>query len=242
MEIQLETFLLISLIIAWGSLVQGSLGFGISLVATPFLVLIDPNFVPGPIMTLGMVFSSLIMLRERAAIDLSGLHWAVIGRLAGSFFAAWLVATISQNMLIVVFALIVLVAVVLSGAGLRIKINRRNLLVAGTLSGVMGTIAALGGPPVAILYQHEPADRVRTTLAGFFLFGTLASIAFLLLFGRFGWLDIRLGLLLLPGTLLGYALSSRVIPYLNRDRMRLFVLLLAALSSLYVLARQLIQI
>ena len=53
----------------------------------------------------------------------------------------------------------------------------RNLLLAGALTGISGTSAAVGGPFVAMTLQHEPAARIRATLAAFFTVGSLVSMA-----------------------------------------------------------------
>ena len=62
-------------------------------------------------------------------------------------------------------------------AGLRGDPRPPALLIGGVLAGVMGTIAAVGGPPLALLYQHAPGAQVRGTLSGLFFLGTIVSLA-----------------------------------------------------------------
>lgn len=48
-----------------------------------------------------------------------------------------------------------------------------NALVAGAVSGISGTAAGvIGGPFLALVLQHERPERVRSTLAAFFLVGS----------------------------------------------------------------------
>ena len=70
-----------------GSILQGSVGFGMGLLASPILMLVDPRFVPAPILLSTMVLTALLTYRERHAIDLAGLRWALAGRIVGTTVA-----------------------------------------------------------------------------------------------------------------------------------------------------------
>lgn len=50
----------------------------------------------------------------------------------------------------------------------------------------MGTLTAIGGPPIILAIQHGPPATVRATLSLFFAAGSAMSIVALALFGRFG--------------------------------------------------------
>lgn len=64
-----------------GSVLQGSVGFGLGLVGVPLLVLIDPVFVPGPLLLAAFLLNLMISRREHAAIDFKGVKWAIPGAL-----------------------------------------------------------------------------------------------------------------------------------------------------------------
>ena len=49
--------------------IQGAIGFGMALIAAPLLVLIEPDPVPGPLISSSLVLVSLIALRDRAHVD-----------------------------------------------------------------------------------------------------------------------------------------------------------------------------
>lgn len=230
--------LIITIMMTAGAAVQATIGYGISLIAIPVLVLIDPGFIPGPVLVSSLILSLLVMFRERQAVNLVELRWAVLGRVVGSIIAAWILMRISSDALVNLFAGMLLLAVAITASGVRIPINRRNLLIAGTAAGIMGTVAAIGGPPMALLYQRESGARIRSGLAGFFIFGVLISVAALLYAGHFGWRDIQLGLLLTPGALLGYFISKRAVAWISPRTLRVAVLTMSALSALVVLAQQ----
>ena len=130
-----------------------------------------------------------------------------------------------------------LVAVAISISGLRVEPRPVSLVVGGALSGIMGTIASIGGPPLALLYQHAPGARVRGTLSSIFLIGTLISLVALTLVGRFGRDELRLTLALLPGVLLGFVVSRRIASRLDRGYTRRAVLTIATGAGLIVVVR-----
>ena len=50
------------------------------------------------------------------------------------------------------------------------------MVLAGAASGVMGTATAIGGPPMALVWQRNSGARLRGTMSGFFLVGSAMSL------------------------------------------------------------------
>ncbi|CAN5726702.1 hypothetical protein BH24ACT3_BH24ACT3_08500 [soil metagenome] len=71
-------------VVALGATVQGTVGFGANLVAVPLLTLIDPGFVPGPVIVAALVLNVLVGVRERDAVELHQVGWAVAGLVPGT--------------------------------------------------------------------------------------------------------------------------------------------------------------
>ena len=234
------TLVIISLVVGIAAALQSSIGYGLSLVANPILVLINPAFVPGPVLFAVFFLSILVVLRERRSVDLNGVSWALVGRVIGALIAAWLLLRITQHTLILLFGFMVLFAVVVSATGWRVPMTRLNLSLAGVMAGIMGTIASIGGPPMAMVYQYESGDRIRSSLSGFFIVGTVISMVTLASVGRFGFEEIKLGLELLPGILIGFLISTSILPHLNSRHIRPLILTVATVSALVVILRQVI--
>ena len=230
-------FFFVILCSAVGFTLQGSVGFGMGILGSPILILIDTRLVPGPILASTMLFTTLLTVREHRAIDLGGLRWAVIGRVGGTIPAAAMLALLPSEQLRLVFGIIVLLAVAISVSGVHVELRPASLLVGGVLSGIMGTIAAIGGPPMALLYQHAPGARVRGTLSSLFLVGTIISLAALVFVGHFGLDELRLTLVMLPGALFGFVVSRRIASRLDRGYTRPAVLTIATVAGLIVVAR-----
>ena len=220
-----------------GFTLQGAVGFGMGILGTPILILIDPRLVPGPVLASTMVFTLMLSVRERRGIDLGGVGWALAGRVAGTLPAAAVLALLPQSQLSRVFGVIVIAAVAMSVSGVRVRPRPATLLAGGVLSGLFGTVAAVGGPPIALLYQHASGTRFRGTLSGLFFVGTIISLAALVPAGRFGGSEVRLTLFLLPGALFGFLASRRLASRLDGGYTRPAVLAVAAVAGLIVVVR-----
>jgi len=230
--------LTVVLTVLFGATLQGSVGFGMGLLASPILILIDPRFVPGPILLSTTVLTVLLVYRERTAIDFHGIQWAMVGRLFGTLLASAILLVVSADQLVLLIGVFILSAVGMSLSGFRFDPIRPVLVVAGMLSGLLGTIASVGGPPMALVYQHAAGARIRSTMSGFFLLGTILSLGALWYVGRFGAYEIQLTLVMLPSVLTGFVLSKWTAVYVDRGYVRPAVLSVAAGAGLLVIIRQ----
>lgn len=227
-------------VMAVGALVHGSVGFGMNLIAAPILVLIDPAFVPGPMLVAALVLMLFVTWRERASMDVRGIRWAIAGRVPGSVLGAFIVLVLPRNELALALAAAVLVGVIVSAGGWHLRLHPPVLFGAGATSGLMATVTAIGGPPMALVYQREGGRRVRGTLSGFFLFGACLSLVLLAGVGRFGVDELQRAAVLIPGLLVGFAASKRTAPYLDAGYTRPAVLLLSSASAVAVVVRYLL--
>jgi uncharacterized protein len=218
-----------------GACIQGSIGFGLGLVGSPVLALIDHRFVPGPLIAAGVILTVGVLHRERRALRFGVVRWAMVGRIFGSAVGAAAVAAVSEQALGVLFGVLILAAVGLSVAGRQVLPSPRTLLGAGVLSGFMGTTVSVGGPPLALVYQRERGAELRATMAAFMVFGALVSLLMLVLFGQFGTEQLWLSVLLVPGIVAGFGVSRWVAPVLDRRWVRPAVLLVSAASAVVLL-------
>ena len=152
-------------VVTLAACVQGCIGFGMALIAAPILVLVDPALVPGPLMASGLLLVSLVALRDRAHADLETVRWAILGNVGGAAAGAWVLTLLDASGFSLLFGLLVLVGVALSASGLHVRVSRGSTLGAGMLGGFMATTSAIGGPPVALVYQHSEAARTPSAIA-----------------------------------------------------------------------------
>lgn len=222
-----------------GALLQGSIGFGLAVVAAPILLLLNEAFVPGPTLFAAMLLVVLMALRERRSVIVGDIGLAVFGRFVGMLPAVYAISILPKAVYELLFSVLVLLMVLLSATGQHLPPNRINVFIAGILSGFVGTISSVGGPVMALVYQNESGPSIRATLGAIFTLGSLVSLIGLWWVGRFGAIELALGLLLLPGVLIGFALSRYTKGYIDRAGTRPVVLLVAALSAVAVMLRAL---
>jgi len=227
------------LIVFAAALVQGSVGMGLGLVSVPFLLMIDPVFVPGPVLASGILLNVLMVWRERGQINPFGVTWGVVGRVVGTVVTSVTLAQLPQDQTTVAIGTSILVAVGVSLSGLSVEPTVWALLGAGTISGVVGTLASVGGPPMALLLQKRSGPELRSTMAGFFVLGTLTSLVGLAYAGRFGLPEMQASLLFLPAILAGYLVSGPLTSRLDRGYTRTAVLVVSAASAVVLLVRTL---
>lgn len=230
------------MLVALGATLQGSIGFGLAVVAAPLMLLIDPVWVPGPLLLAAMLLVVLVAFREREHIIARDVALGTAGRVLGTIPAALAIEALPAHVYDLAFAVIVLFGVVLSASGVHIARTRLNVVVAGMLSGVAGTISSIGGPPMALVYQHERGPSVRGTMSSIFVMGSLIAIAGLWWAGRFGLVELVLGVILMPAVMLGFAVSRYTAVWLDRRHIRPAILTVSAVSALVILARALYQI
>ncbi|RDE08940.1 sulfite exporter TauE/SafE family protein [Pelagibacterium lacus] len=224
-------------VIAAGT-IQGSTGFGFNMVAAPILALIDPAFVPVPMLLLAVAVCIVGAIRERDEIDRKGLTAALVGRTIASGLAVFCLGLLDQGTYSTLFAGLVLLAVALSLLGLKIEANPRTLFVAGSVSGFMGTLTSIGAPPMTIPYQHSKGPVMRATLSAFFVFGSFISVLALAAGGMVSWSAILLGLLLLPFAMIGFVFSNWGRMLVDKGKVRVVVLTVSTASALLLVARE----
>jgi uncharacterized membrane protein YfcA len=98
-------------------------------------------------------------------------------------------------------------------------------------------MSSVGGPALAMIYQHETGPKIRGTISAIFTIGTTISLFALWWVGRFGAVEVTLGLLLLPGVLLGFLLSQYTARRLDKAHTRPTVLVISALSAVVIVLR-----
>ncbi len=237
MEFTLATFAAAAGAITLGAVLQAATGLGAGLVIVPLLGLISLTLIPGPLIFASLALSFLMAWRGRNDIQFFNMKilmaGLVLGMLAGALSLAWIPLGDAG----VLFGVLVLLAVAVTAAGRSVRLTPPTLIAAGTLSGFMGTTAAIGAPVLALLYQHEEGKTLRATLGFLYFVSSILMLACLGVAGHFGAREAVLGLYLVPGFVLGYFLAAPLAKLLDRGRTRTAVLLLATLSAIVLIVK-----
>ena len=234
-QISIELLLIACSIVMVSSAIQTALGFGLALIAVPFLILIDVAMVPAPVLMMALVQLSLAMYSYWRYIRWSLLTMAFVGRIPGTFVAMALMNYFALTGIKLVIAAIVLAAVILSLLSVTARPNQLNHFIAGFFSGITGTTSGIGGPPMALLYQKQSGNFVRANLSAFFWVGGTVSLAAMASVGYVTEVSFWYALIFLPSTALGIVIGRRIKPYLPPTVMRPAILSLCSLSAIAVL-------
>jgi uncharacterized membrane protein YfcA len=225
------------LVVAVGASVQATIGFGASLFAVPLLLIIDPRFVPGPAIVASVALNVLMVVGHRAHTDGVGVGWMIAGLLPGAAVAGLALSAIAADDLAILSGSAILVAVAISVAGWSPTKRPATLLGAGVVSGFMGSTAAVSGPPLALLYQHEDGATIRGTLPPTFLVGSAVALGTLAVAGKLPGSSWWIGAALAPGGAVGYVVAGSVAPKVEGPWLRVAVLVVSGLSAAAAIVR-----
>ncbi|OBK00340.1 permease [Mycolicibacterium conceptionense] len=225
--------------IVLASCMQASIGFGMGMLAAPIVAIVDPGLIPGTLIMLATMVTLMVVIREREAIDLAGTGWALAGRVPGTVAGALLLVVMPKEALAYTLAAVVLGGVALTSMGWIPVPHRRNLVLAGATSGLLGTATSIGGPPMALVWQNNTGARLRGTMSGFFLVGSALSLVLLALTGSVDHHTVVVFAMLVPACVLGYALSRWVNRYLDRQRQRWAAIGISTVGAVVLIVRQL---
>ena len=227
-----------------GAIIQGSIGFGLAAVVAPILLLVNPVFLPGPMLTTSMLLTLLIAWRDREHAVWSEVAVGTTGRIIGMMPAALALRFMSGPAYELLFAVAVLSGVIISMSGWHVRLTLRNLFFTAIGSGFVSTVSAVGGPPMALVYQNEAAPKIRGTLNAIFTIGTPISLFGLWWAGlkpgaavKFGAPELLLGIAMMPAVFVGFLLSRYTAARLDGKQTRPAILALAAVTALVVIIR-----
>ena len=225
------------IVVTVGAAVQGSVGFGANLLAAPVLAVVEPEALPSTLMLLVLPLAAVMVRRERHGVDWPAVGWLMTGRLPGTVIGSLVVTVVAARTLSVLAGAAVLVAVATSLLTTTVPITRATTVAAGVASGAMGTATSIGGPPLALLYQHRAGPVLRGTLAATFALGTLLSLVGLAAAGAMEPWHMALAAALLPGTLLGTGVSGLLARRLDGPWLRPTLLAVAAVAATVAIVR-----
>ena len=237
MLIEPSLFIVALLAVVAGSALQSMSGFGLAVIASPILVIINPNFLPAPILALGCILSLLNCIRYRQQLHFSNIKLALLARIPGSILGILLLALLPPIFFAIGFSLLIMLSVLLTYRRIDIHHCERNLVIAGFFSGLMGTTTSVGGPPIALVYQNSNLSTLRAELGLFFLIGTLVSLAMLFVSGNINYAQVELTLPLVPALFVGFFLSFYLDKYLGQRYLKPLIAVISLTSCGIILLK-----
>jgi uncharacterized protein len=233
----MHTFGLVIIVLA-ASIIQAGTGFGFSIMATPFLLLI---FESHDAIQLNIILSLLISLlmtyKIRKEVNKESLIRLMKGGVMGILPGLILFIFLDVHLLKIFVSILILASTGLLIAKINVKQSNSKELVTGALSGLLTTSLGMPGPPLLIYFAGAKVDKatLRSTTLAYFVFVYLVS-----LFLQFSMYNISKNVWIstlwaLPFTLLGIYLGQWVFVRLNQQLFQKILYTLLLFTGIYLL-------
>ncbi len=226
---------LIGLTVFVSAFAQGASGMGFAMLAAPVVSLFAPTLIPVMLLVLMIPLNAYIGWRERAAIDWKGVKLISIGRFAGTFLGLWILLIVNLHQLALLIGWSTLIAAVVALLSPSFDMNRTGLGIVGLITGITETSTGVGGPPLALAYQHKPGPVLRATVALCFLVGEVISLIVLAVSGQIHADTLLMSAKMLPFLALGSYASKFVHHRLDGPLLRYIVLGFSSISGIVVI-------
>lgn len=239
MEFTFITIIAINIIVLLGSLLQGLIGYGVGMFCAPLLFIIDPSLVPAPLILISTVITVIMLYRDKSHLQFDQVSWAMKGGFIGVILAGLVLRIATKEQFELAFGLLMLAAVFISVLGFSPVVNKKSNTIAGFTSGFMGTITAVGGPPMALLYQHGDIKNIKANLTAFWLFLNIIAIITLSLIGEITMGTLTIVAQTLPGVFIGLYISTKAHGIVKAHLVRRWILVLCFITSVVAIVRAL---
>ena len=235
-----ETALLVNLIIGAASFVSSLTGFGYALVATPFMVLLFPPQVAVPAVLISWIPLALLLVREAyERMQFRRIGRWFVGAVVGVPIGVYGLASIDEGIMRGVIGGITLTAALAMWLRPGHPLQKEGIGagLVGLVSGVMGGASGMSGPPVILfgLKQGWNHLELRANLIGYFVIQHVLTIVLLREFDILEKETAFLGVTALPGIIVGYLVGIRLKDRVSQKHFRILAFALVCLGGVLAL-------
>lgn len=224
------------IVIILASFLQGITGFGSALIAAPLaLLFVDKTTAIIALMFASIALNGYLLWRVRGVIDMRQFRLLFFASLVGLPLGLMALRSLDIDTLRIVAGSFSLVfAVLLYAKPLKAARAKSITALAGLFSGVLHTSIGMSGPPVVLLLagQRAEKDNARRTFAAFFLVMSVVSIGLFAATGTVTHHGLVLGLLSVPGAILGAYAGAKIARYVSQRQFTFLVLALVCITGL----------
>ncbi|QTH59238.1 sulfite exporter TauE/SafE family protein [Corynebacterium hindlerae] len=228
-------YIFIGVLVLAGTIIQGTIGFGLGTIATPIIALIKPDLLPAVLLILAFFIAAYTLMKNRAETEWRLVGISSLARLPGSLLGAWSLTVLSLRGLQLFIGCAVILAMSLSWLGWTPRHNNRNTLIAGVASGFLGTTTSIGGPPMALVLKRFNPAKVRGTLSATFVIGCLISLTILTLSQHVTMHHVVVAGAYLPLAALGLFIAGKINRRIDTVLLNKLVVIVAVSASLLLI-------
>lgn len=233
----MEVFAFI-IIILIASILQTSTGFGFSILATPFLLLIFGAAEAIQInLILSLIISCALIFKIRKDVDFEILKRLVWGSAAGLPIGIAIFLLADLEKLKIFISLIILLLTVLLMLSFRIKQKAGRDWFFGGMSGAFTTSIGMPGPPLLLYFSgtNTNKEKLRGTTLAFYLFIYSASLLLQVVFAGTSWTVWISSGLALPLVAIGLWAGQLLFKKINQQRFRIMTYVILIFTGVYLL-------
>ena len=239
----METNILIlgSIIIFIAAFLQGTTGFGFSLLSIPLLTLfISPKTVIPMILLESLIINIFVLYNSRKSLNFKVILPIFLFSMIGVPIGAKLLLILPDYVLKIVIGVFILLFGILFLFNVRFKVKHEKVTRAfvGFFSGLLNGSITMSGPPIIIFFANEQKGKMhfRAHLASFFLMLTLFTIPVYFYYGLITKVVVNYALIfsiaVIVGVLGGNILIHRI-QEVHFRKLTLIIIILMGVLAVY---------
>lgn len=237
----MESIILFSVIILIASVLQTSTGFGFSIVATPFLlVMFEPRDAIQINLILSLVISIALIMKIKKDIDTGILKRLIIGSFIGLLIGISIFLVVDMTLLKFSVGILIVVLTILLIMKFRIQQSKKRDRVIGGLSGAFTTSIGIPGPPILLYFSGTDTskEKLRGTTLAFYLWIYAVSLGIQVTFAGTTKEIWQTSTAALPIVLIGLLLGQLLFRWISQELFRKLTYVLLFFSGVYLFFQQ----
>ncbi|EPY7702962.1 MULTISPECIES: sulfite exporter TauE/SafE family protein [Bacillus cereus group] len=233
------TFICIILV---ASILQTSTGFGFSIMATPFLLML---FLPQEAIQINIILSFIISIsliwKIRMDIDCILLKRLIVGSIVGVPFGIFIFVSININTFKLAISILLLLLTLMLICNFKIQSTKSRDFIVGGLSGLLTTSIGMPGPPLLLYFTGTDTkkEKLRATTLAFYLFIYFISLLTQILFTGTNKTIWESSFYAIPIVFLGLYIGQIIFKWLNQRIFKIFTYILLSCAGIYLLIESL---
>lgn len=235
-----ETFLFANFIIIVSSVLQMATGVSVGMIIVPFLAMVSYTLVPVPIVFASLTLTIMMAYKGRIHIDMANTKDVSLGMLAGIFLSIFILNKIEFDHLGLIFGIFILISVFISLKVKELKLGKTINYTGGLIAGIMGTMAAVGGQILALIFQNHKIESIKSTLAFLYTLFSITMLCIFYYFDKFSYSQMISGFYLMPGFVIGFFIAPIFSKYFNPKYSKTIVLSMASIGAMILIFKSVV--
>jgi uncharacterized membrane protein YfcA len=230
-----------------GSLVLGTVGFGMGISTTPFLLLVlEPKTIVVVVNSVSIILFVLVIAKNRSHLQVREIAPISAAGVAGVPVAVYALDEVGTGALRIGIALLILALTALTASNVRGRLPPGGVLglVVGFVGSVLINTTGIGGPLIVLygLSRGWSRNAVRASASLYFLAIEGAGVAGYFFVGLMTKERATLVLIAAPPLVIGFWLATNLVGRMNEAVFRRAVLSVITVACVVVLVRELAPI